>query len=124
MRYTAHVLHGFNPLEALEDEWRGLFNQAETPNPFFSAEWVFTWLNHRGGRGFPVMLIVRDADNRLVAAWSFFEYPAGAGCGWACRTSPIALSRSSSGPTTCCSGRFSRRLANCSASTGSSGFRC
>ena len=81
MRYTAHVLHGFNPLEALEDEWRGLFNQAETPNPFFSAEWVFTWLNHRGGRGFPVMLIVRDDDERLVTAWPFFEYPAIGGRG-------------------------------------------
>ena len=81
MRYTAHVLHGFNPLEALEDEWRGLFNQAETPNPFFSAEWVFTWLNHRGGRVFPVTLIVRNADNRLVAAWPFFEYPAIGGRG-------------------------------------------
>jgi len=42
MPYTAHVLHGFNPLEALETEWRDLFNQAESPNPFFSAEWVFT----------------------------------------------------------------------------------
>jgi len=81
MRYTAQVLHGFNPLEALEDEWRGLFNQAESPNPFFSAEWVFTWLNHRGGQVFPVTLIVRDADNRLVATWPFFEYPAIGGRG-------------------------------------------
>jgi len=53
MPYTAHVLHGFNPLEALETEWRDLFNQADSPNPFFSAEWVFTWLNHRGGRVSP-----------------------------------------------------------------------
>ena len=68
MRYTAHVLHGFNPIEALETEWRDLFNQAESPNPFFSAEWMFTWLNHRGGRVFPVTLIVRDDDERLVAA--------------------------------------------------------
>lgn len=79
MPYTAHVLHGFNPLEALETEWRDLFNQAESPNPFFSAEWVFTWLNHRGGRVFPVTLIVRDDDERLVAAWPFFEYPRSAG---------------------------------------------
>ncbi|MBC8245291.1 MAG: GNAT family N-acetyltransferase [Verrucomicrobia bacterium] len=81
MPYTAHVLHGFNPLEALEGEWRKLFNQAESPNPFFSAEWVFTWLNHRGGRVFPVTLIVRDDDERLVAAWPFFEYAAIGGRG-------------------------------------------
>ena len=81
MPYTAHVLHGFNPLEALETEWRDLFNQAESPNPFFSAEWMFTWLNHRGGRVFPVTLIVRDDDERLVAAWPFFEYPAIGGRG-------------------------------------------
>ncbi|HJO09561.1 MAG TPA: hypothetical protein QGH16_06895, partial [Verrucomicrobiota bacterium] len=81
MRYTAQVLHGFNPLEELEGEWRELFNQAESPNPFFSAEWVFTWLNHRGGRVFPVTLIVRDDDNRLVASWPFFEYPAIGGRG-------------------------------------------
>jgi len=81
MSYTSHVLHGFNPLEALETEWRDLFNQAESPNPFFSAEWVFTWLNHRGGRVFPVTLIVRDDNERLVAAWPFFEYPAIGGRG-------------------------------------------
>jgi CelD/BcsL family acetyltransferase involved in cellulose biosynthesis len=81
MSYTAHVLHGFNPLEALETEWRDLFNQAESPNPFFSAEWVFTWLNHRGGRVFPVTLIVRDDNERLVAAWPFYEYPAIGGRG-------------------------------------------
>ena len=81
MPYTAHVLHGFNPIEALETEWRDLFNQAESPNPFFSAEWMFTWLKHRGGRVFPVTLIVRDDDERLVAAWPFFEYPAIGGRG-------------------------------------------
>ena len=90
MSYTAHVLHGFNPLEALETEWRDLFNQAESPNPFFSAEWVFTWLNHRGGRVFPVTLIVRDGDNRLVAAWPFFEYPAIGGRGLWVSLSDIA----------------------------------
>ena len=82
MPYTAHVLHGFNPIEALETEWRDLFNQAESPNPFFSAEWMFTWLNHRGGRVFPVTLIVRDDDERLVATWPFFEYPRSAGAAW------------------------------------------
>ena len=81
MPYSAHVLNGFNPLEALEDEWRELFNQAESPNPFFSAEWVYTWLNHRGGRVFPVTLIVRDGDNQLVAVWPFFEYAAIGGRG-------------------------------------------
>lgn len=90
MSYTAHVLHGFNPLEALETEWRDLFNQAESPNPFFSAEWVSTWLNHRGGRVFPVTLIVRDGDNRLVAAWPFFEYPAIGGRGLWVSLSDIA----------------------------------
>ncbi len=90
MQYTAHVLNGFNPLEALEDEWRWLFNQAESPNPFFSAEWVFTWLNHRGGRVFPVTLIVRDADNRLVATWPFFEYAAIGGRGLWVSLSDIA----------------------------------
>ena len=57
MPYTAQVLNGFKPLEVLEEEWRELFNQAESPNPFFSAEWVYTWLNHRGGRVFPLSLI-------------------------------------------------------------------
>ena len=90
MSYTAHVLHGFNPLEALETEWRDLFNQAKSPNPFFSAEWVFTWLNHRGGRVFPVTLIARDGDNRLVAAWPFFEYPAIGGRGLWVSLSDIA----------------------------------
>ncbi len=81
MPYTAQVLNGFKPLEALEEEWRALFNQAESPNPFFSAEWVYTWLNHRGGRVFPVTLIVRDGDNQLVATWPFFEYAAIGGRG-------------------------------------------
>ena len=90
MSYTAHVLHGFNPLEALETEWRDLFNQAKSPNPFFSAEGVFTWLNHRGGRVFPVTLIARDGDNRLVAAWPFFEYPAIGGRGLWVSLSDIA----------------------------------
>ncbi|MDP6678351.1 MAG: GNAT family N-acetyltransferase [Verrucomicrobiota bacterium] len=90
MPYTAHVLNGFTPLEALEDEWRELFNQAESPNPFFSAEWVYTWLNHRGGRVFPVTLIVRDDDNQLVAAWPFFEYAAIGGRGLWVSLSDIA----------------------------------
>ena len=90
MSYTAHVLHGFNPLEALETEWRELFNQAESPNPFFSTEWVYTWLNHRGGRVFPVTLIVHDSDNQLVAAWPFFEYAAIGGRGLWVSLSDIA----------------------------------
>ena len=39
-----------------------LFNKAETPNPLFSAEWVFSCLNHQGRRAFPVTLIVRDGE--------------------------------------------------------------
>ncbi len=84
MPYTAQVIIGETPLEALESEWRDLFHKAGSPNPFLSAEWVFTWLEHAGPQVFPITLIVRDADDRLAAVWPFFEYPAIGGKGlWA-----------------------------------------
>jgi len=84
MPYTAQVLTGETPLEAIETEWRDLFNRADSPNPFLSAEWVFAWLKHSGPQVFPITLIVRDESNQLVAAWPFFEYPAIGGKGlWA-----------------------------------------
>jgi len=84
MHYTTQIIPGETPLQALEIEWRDLFKQAEAPNPFLSAEWVFAWLKHSGPQVFPITLIVRDGDGKLVAAWPFFEYPAIGGKGlWA-----------------------------------------
>lgn len=84
MPYTAQVLSGETPLEALQTEWRDLFDAADSPNPFLSAEWVFAWLKHIEPHLFPVTLIVRDENEKLAAAWPFFEYPAIGGRGlWA-----------------------------------------
>ena len=84
MPYTAQVLSGETPLEALKTEWRDLFDAADSPNPFLSAEWVFAWLKHIEPHLFPITLIVRDENEKLAAAWPFFEYPAIGGRGlWA-----------------------------------------
>ena len=73
MKYYPQIIVGETPLNAIETEWRDLFNQAESPNPFLSAEWVFAWFKHSGPQVFPVTLIVRDEKDQLVAVWPFFE---------------------------------------------------
>ena len=84
MKYYPQIIVGETPINAIEAEWRDLFNQAESPNPFLSAEWVFAWLKHSGPQVFPVTLIVRDENDQLGAVWPFFEYPAIGGRGlWA-----------------------------------------
>ena len=84
MKYSPHIIVGETPHDAIEAEWRDLFNQAESCNPFLSTEWVFTWLRHAGPQVFPVTLIIRDENKKLVALWPFFEYPAIGGRGlWA-----------------------------------------
>ena len=84
MKYSPQIIVGETPHDAIEAEWRDLFNQAESPNPFLSTEWVFTWLRHAGPQVFPITLIIRDENERLVALWPFFEYPAIGGRGlWA-----------------------------------------
>ena len=50
MKYYSQIIVGETPLNTIEVEWRDLFNQAESPNPFLSAEWVFVWLKHKKGR--------------------------------------------------------------------------
>ena len=73
MKYSPHIIVGETPHDAIEAEWRDLFNQAESPNPFLSTEWVFTWLRHAGPQVFPITLIIRDENERLVAVWPFFD---------------------------------------------------
>jgi CelD/BcsL family acetyltransferase involved in cellulose biosynthesis len=53
-------------LAVLRDEWSELLAQAQTPNPFVSWEWLFTWWRHFGHRRPMLVLEARDGTGRLA----------------------------------------------------------
>ncbi len=52
-------------LEALREEWAGLFDAAEAPSPFLAPEWLLPWWRAFGGRRSPWILEVRDGGGSL-----------------------------------------------------------
>jgi CelD/BcsL family acetyltransferase involved in cellulose biosynthesis len=70
-------------IEALREEWRGLFEAAGEPNPFLSWEWLSTWWRRFGGRSggrAPWLLEARDAGGALAGVLALAPRRGLAGC--------------------------------------------
>ena len=78
-RLSAQLIEGTNAFLSLEEEWKALFEAAQTQNPFLSWEWIATWTRHYCGDRLRTIVVRRGAEPIAVAPLYLNRYLIGPG---------------------------------------------